>query len=148
MGSSKYLQGESARSHMGSLWSHGHVGSQLRQQVPAGGMMHARGNLALQGVPGLVGRVVLAGPPGENGLKVQGSWCSRRSREIAGVEVCRAWLCQSLGVGMISVRERGRLSHPHVEVQMSWLNQAAEAHTAMGGVEGIRHSGAECPESC
>lgn len=111
--------------------------------------MHARGNLTLQGVPGLVGNVVLAGPPGEKGLvKVQGSWCSRRSREIAGVEVCRDWLCQRLGVGIISVRERGRLSHPHVEVQMSWLSQAAEAHTAMGGVEGIRHSGAECPESC
>lgn len=45
-------------------------------------------------------------------------------------------------MGIISGRGRDRLSDPHVGVQMSGLRQAADAHKAMGGIGGIRHSGA------
>lgn len=40
------------------------------QQVADGGMVHAGGDLALQGVPGLVGSVFLPGPPQGTGLLV------------------------------------------------------------------------------
>lgn len=140
IGSSKYLLGEDAGSHMETLWPHGLLGSQWEQQVADGGVVHAVGDLVSKESQGWWAVWSFQGHQ-----EVQGSWCSRRSREVAGVEVCRDWLCQSLGVGIISGIERDRLSHPHVGVQMSGLSQAADARKAMGGVGGIRHSGAWVP---